>query len=94
MRELRFHLNWGFTKLSQSSRQWRVFWMQQAGLMQTCCSATGSAIYLCLKPYRMDVPMDHSGATSRSPGESWHICYQALLFDLRVLEKLIKKVSL
>lgn len=26
-----------------SSRLWKVFWMLQVGLMQTCCSATGNA---------------------------------------------------
>lgn len=43
--------------------------MLLVGLMQTCCSGIGSAICWCLKPYRMDVPMDHNGAISRSPGE-------------------------
>lgn len=60
-----------FTELpSLFPRLWKVFWMLQVGLMQTCCFAIGSATCWCLKPYRMDVPMDHSGAISRSPGES------------------------
>lgn len=44
--------------------------MLPVGLMQTCCSATESATCWCLKLCRMDVPTDHSGAISRSPGES------------------------